>query len=267
MVTELPVRSQHNVPPSSAVIPRLLHSEAIYRLFYTSIYPYLSPEITRSWIMFSNTVYVRDQTPTASAPVPTIQFDPDGDVILVLPSEATDRTVRFQVNSHSLCLASSVFRAMLSEDAPFKEGDALRSRDTSSPPIEITLGDDEPKALGVLLRIVHLQFNWVPKRLGDDQLYQVAIVCDKYDMRQVLGPWSDQWIPVGTQLGGKIAGDQWLFIAYVFGRQALFTQLSKELILRSTADAGGSLLAPPLMSNTGGARSYNQYIQSSILGT
>jgi len=93
---------------------------------------------------------------SASWKVLGIQFDPDGDVILVIPSEALERTARFQVNSHSLCIASSVFRAMLGASARFKEGNALRNRDAGSPPIEITLGDDNPKALAVLLRIVHL---------------------------------------------------------------------------------------------------------------
>ncbi|RPB26216.1 hypothetical protein L211DRAFT_781865, partial [Terfezia boudieri ATCC MYA-4762] len=176
--------------------------------------------------MYSNAV--RDQSPRASVSsnVPTVQFDPDGDVFLVIPSEGTAHTVRFQVNSHSLCLASSVFHAMFGANATFKEGNALRNRDAGSPPIEIKLGDDDPKALAILLRIIHLQFNWVPKTLKYDQLYKVAIVCDKYDMREILGPWLYQWIPVGTRLGGEIPGDQWLFIAYVFGRQALFTELT-----------------------------------------
>lgn len=86
-------------------------------------------------------------------------------------------------------------------------------------------------------------------------------------MRQALGLWPDQWIPMNTEAGGEVAGDRWLFIAYAFGRQALFTQLSKELILTSTVDAGGggSLLAPLPISNI--ACGINCYIPYSILGT
>ena len=202
---------------------------------------------------------------SASSKVSNVQFDPNGDVILVISSE---RTARFQVNSHSLCLASSVFQAMLGANAHFKEGTALRNRATNSPPIEISLGDDDARALALLLRIVHHQYDWVPRTLGDDQLYQVAIVCDKYDMRQILGLWLDQLIAEGTKCGGMVAGDQWLFVSYAFGRQALFTQLSKDLILTSTVDAGGSLLAPIPMSDVPGARrSFNHHIPSSILST
>jgi len=200
--------------------------------------------------------------------MPNVPFDSDGDVILVIPSEARGRMARFQVNSHSLCLASSVFRAMLGANAHFKEGNALRDKGASSPPIEVTLGEDEPKALALLLRIVHLQYDRVPRTLNSDQLYQAAIVCDKYDMRQVLGLWSDRWIPAGTKAGGKIAGDKWLFIAYAFGIQALFTELSIDLILRSTVGSRGSLYAPHPMSNSAHAQSrFNDYIPSSILGT
>jgi len=188
-----------------------------------------------------------------------MQFDPDGDVILVIPSEA-QRTARFQVNPHSLCLDSSVFRAMLGANAHFKERIALRDRDASSPPIEITVGDDNPKALALLLRIAHQQKLWVPRTLNDDQLYQIAIVCDKYDVRQILELWLDKWVPIGTRVGGKIAGDRWLFIAVAFGRQPLFTRLSEDLILTFITDAGGSLLAPPPMSD---ARcGFNHYISS-----
>ncbi|RPB26214.1 hypothetical protein L211DRAFT_847372 [Terfezia boudieri ATCC MYA-4762] len=141
--------------------------------------------------------------------MPTVQFDPDGFVILVIPSK---------VNSHSLFLASSVFHAMFGANAPFKEGNSLRNRDAGSLPIEIKLGDDDPKALAILLRLVHFQLNLVPRTLSGDQLYQLVIICDKYDLRQILGwPCLDQWIPMGTQVGGEIAGDQWLFVAYVFG--------------------------------------------------
>jgi len=98
--------------------------------------------------------------------------------------------------------------------------------------------------------------------------YQLAIVCDKYDMQQVLGLWLDKWIPTGMQVGGKVAGDRWLFIAYVFGRQDLFMELSKDLIRTSTIDAGGSLFAPIPISDTRGSQcSFNYYIPSSILGT
>jgi len=201
---------------------------------------------------------------SASCGVSIVQFDPDGDVILVIPQK---RTVRFQVNSHSLCLASSVFRAMLGINASFKEGSALRNRNASSPPINITLEDDEPKALAVLLRIVHHQYDWIPRTLDVSQLYQVAIVCDKYDMRDVLGLWLDQWIPLATQCGGKIVGDQWLYIAYTFGREALFTQLSRDLIITSTVDANGSLLTPPSTSDPAqSTSSFNHYIPPSILG-
>jgi len=205
---------------------------------------------------------------SASCGVSIIQFDPDGDVILVIPSEAQKRTARFQINSHSLCLASPVFRAMLGINASFKEGNALRNRNASSPPIDITLEDDEPRALAVLLRIVHHQYDWIPRTLNGNQLYQVAIVCDKYDMRGVLGLWLDQWIPLDTNCGGKIVGDQWLYIAYTFGRKALFTQLSKDLILTSTVDANGTLLAPSSTSDSAqSTSSFNHYIPSSILGT
>ncbi|KAF8425721.1 hypothetical protein BGX38DRAFT_1279198 [Terfezia claveryi] len=78
----------------------------------------------------------------------TVQFDPEGDVISVLP--CSEGTTRFQINSSILCLQSPVFREKLS--------------------LEISLTDDDPKALAIIQRILHLQHDWLPVSLDEDRV-------------------------------------------------------------------------------------------------
>ena len=208
--------------------------------------------------------------PASSCPPVTV-LDPEGDVILVVPSE--EGIARFQINSHILCVASPVFRAMLGKHSRFKEASALAaarlrsdSDTTSSParPYEVNLADDNPKALAVVLRILHMKTALVPKSATECQLYEVAIICDKYDLAAAVTFWAEQWIallaPEESPTPPTVFGHQWLFIAYVFGRVTLFKALTREVILSSTLDESGALLMPA----PAGLGS-NEYLPDSII--
>jgi len=173
--------------------------------------------------------------------VASIEFDHEGDVLLILLSASG--IARFRVNSNILCIASPVFRAMLGANSKFKERAALSARTPTSEPLELSLPDDDPKALVVILRVIHLQYDWVPPSLDENQLYKIAVICDKYDMRQSLEVWLAKWIsPLVDPPAKPISGDKWLFIAYAFGRQDLFSRLTKDLILQCRSDEDGNLL-------------------------
>jgi len=184
-------------------------------------------------------------SPTASPLRPdrvaSIDFDPEGDVLLILSSSSG--IARFRVNSNILCIASPVFRAMLGAKSQFKERTALSARTSTSEPLELSLPDDDPKALVVILRVIHLQYDWVPPSLDESQLYKIAVICDKYDMRQSLEIWLAKWIsPLVEPPAKPVSGDKWLFIAYAFGRKDLFSRLTKDLILQCRSDEDGNLL-------------------------
>lgn len=176
--------------------------------------------------------------------VASLILDPWGDVLFILPSQNGERTARFQVNSNSLCLASPVFRAMLGSNSHFKEATALeaRAKNPASPPVEITLADDDPNALALVLRIIHHQNNSLPKTLSEDQLYEVAIICDKYDLRHALMLWLDQSFPPSIREDGIVKAYKGLFMAYAFARPELFRQLSKQLILTCRPDMPAELV-------------------------
>jgi len=176
--------------------------------------------------------------------VAPIQFDPDGDVIFVLP--CSEGNARFQINSSVVCLQSPVFKAMLGKNSQFKEARDLASRDAVGPPLEISLADDDPKALAVILRVVNLQHEWVPVSLGEDRLYQVAILCDKYDMSRALGIYLDRWFKPYLGEQGEVlkSADKWLFMAYAFALPTLFTSYSKKVTLDICTGVFGDPLRP-----------------------
>lgn len=193
-------------------------------------------------------------TNISSTPVPTTTvIDPDGDIILAVPYENNTKIARFQASSTALCLASPVFRAMLGSNSHFKEATELAVRrakkilaeDTPSiepkdtkhdQPYEITLQDDSPKALAVLLRIVHFRFEFVPQTINQAQVLELAVICDKYDLSKALGLWLRRWsqtvFPNPVQLAALSTPPyQWLAVAYVFDRTHVFKMVSQALFL------------------------------------
>ncbi|KAF8426734.1 hypothetical protein EV426DRAFT_592602 [Tirmania nivea] len=200
---------------------------------------------------------------TSIQKVATVQFDPEGDVIFVLP--CSEGTARFQINSSIVCLQSPVFRAMMGRNSRFKEATDLANRDAIGPPLEISLADDDPKALGVILRVMHLQHDWVPVSLSEDRLYQVAILCDKYDMRQALKTYLDKWLLyLGVVVEAPNEADKWLFMAYAFALPTLFTSCSKKLIMDTCIRVSGGLDAPCISKGFAKA-SLNEYIPSAVV--
>ncbi|RPB27031.1 hypothetical protein L211DRAFT_780367, partial [Terfezia boudieri ATCC MYA-4762] len=188
---------------------------------------------------------------SASTPVPVspktadIRIDTHGDLKLIITTASG--TARFHVNSGVLCTASLVNRAMLGPDSPFKEARDLAASSKSGTPLEVRLEDDDPQAMAIILRILHLQFDLVPTdpaTVDEVKLYQMAIICDKYDMQRALGYWFKQWVPQVPIAGDglfRIAGPKWLFMAYAFGHETMFTKLSRELMVQCEVTGDGRL--------------------------
>ncbi|KAI9767405.1 MAG: hypothetical protein M1839_004509 [Geoglossum umbratile] len=169
-------------------------------------------------------------------------FDPDGDLVLVLTDQATPvgspkqgsarmrrRSVRMvdircRVSSKHLSLVSPVFRAILQRQ--FKEATTLRSTGTAA----IPLADDCLPAFIILLNIIHGHTRAVPRELSLDMLTEVAILVDKYDCLEVVEVYSDRWIDKFKEeemqyVPGGLTKSlmQWLCIAWVFRKHEEFT--------------------------------------------
>ncbi|KAH6675915.1 hypothetical protein B0J14DRAFT_587588 [Halenospora varia] len=91
----------------------------------------------------------------------------------------------------------------------------------------------------VLLNIAHLRFRIVPEKLGYRELLGVAILCDQYDCVELVRPWLGTWTCYEAIQCFVVGHEQWLFIAWVFGREDTFSRLSSALVRSLAVDGAG----------------------------
>lgn len=169
-----------------------------------------------------------------------LTIDPDGDLILNVLVEVKNLSRgRIQVSSKCLCLASPVLRAMLGPSSHFQEAEALRRAPDS--PVVVELKGDDYDALVIVLNILHLRTRNVPNAVTVDTLYDIAVVCNKYDAADTLVPWVNIWRAGFTDLTGKPGYERWLVISWVFRQSAIFTDVTLKLILETSLGLDGHL--------------------------
>lgn len=110
---------------------------------------------------------------------------------------------------------------------------------------ELDFSDDNGRALLLLLQIAHLQFRRVPADIDFQLLHQVAVLCDLYDCVGLVQPWVEGWIMKDGDLlvspwsGMHEPHDQWIFIAWVFGKEEIFKKCAGWLPIGVTVDQHG----------------------------
>ncbi|KAL2266235.1 hypothetical protein VTJ83DRAFT_5587 [Remersonia thermophila] len=116
-----------------------------------------------------------------------ISIDPDGDLILRVGKGSAKQ--QFRVCSSTLRRAAPVWKAMLF--GPWRE-----SKPAAGPWI-VDLPEDDPKALRVLLDILHSNFATVPETIDKiSDLKKILDLTDKYDMLSRIRPWAKSWAAI-----------------------------------------------------------------------
>ncbi|KAI8292476.1 hypothetical protein K4K60_006039 [Colletotrichum sp. SAR11_57] len=87
------------------------------------------------------------------------------------------------INSDPAAICSPVFRAMLRTD--FAESKVNNSRKNWV----VNLPDDYVEPLFFLLSMIHGRWENIPKRISIDELHDLLLTADKYDMMQIFLPW------------------------------------------------------------------------------
>ena len=144
-----------------------------------------------------------------------------------------------QVSRKALCLGSSVFLAMLNDDSPFWEAsdEAVREGKVR----DIPLQEDDFCTMEIVMRIIHHQNDMVPNEVSFEQLHMIAVICDKYDLRKCLVPWTVLWSKPWLKSVEKTGFESWLFISIVFCNDDAFTRITKHLILNTTLSSSSTL--------------------------
>lgn len=129
-------------------------------------------------------------------------IDPDGDLRLRVgttecvssePDHEHRTATVFVCESKTLSRASPVWKAMLY--GPWRE-----SRDSNNPAQGewvVELPDDKPEPMAMVLNIIHSRFETLPDVQSKDsipELYELAVLSDKYDLAKVFRPWAETWL-------------------------------------------------------------------------
>ena len=110
---------------------------------------------------------------------PTIVIDHEGDLYMDLLDG------KLKVSRKALSLSSPVSLAMFGAGSRFAE---TTHKSFASDGVQVVpFDDDDFEAMTVIARIIHLQHDQVEKSLSFSQIFQVAILCDKYDLKRCLG--------------------------------------------------------------------------------
>lgn len=149
-------------------------------------------------------------------------IDRQGDLYMVLDNG------RLLVSRKALCLSSSVFLAMLGEESQFSESKAKIIRSDGIQ--EITFRDDDFSAMQLVTNVIHLQNDKVPLNVSFQQLHQIAILCDKYDLKRCLGYWPEKWAAPWLDSYSKAGYEALLFISTTFRFPSTFKNTTKHLI-------------------------------------
>ena len=185
------------------------------------------------------------------------EIDPDGDLQVDLVDRTNDSDGQLRgllVSKHTLRLSSPVFRTMLADDSPFQESKNKTINKNGNQVIR--LEDDDVASMEILMNAIHLQNHRVPITLQSTKLQELAVVCDKYDIR-CLGPWAEIWSRPFQDDCYSLTRP--LFVAMVFSLADWFVRLTKCLILFTTASSEGELLL-------GDKSRFREGVPPSILG-
>lgn len=147
-----------------------------------------------------------------------------GDVRILVTDARSQEQIIGRVSSDALCLASSVWKKFLFPPWEAEEP----TKDVQ----EIDCSGDDSEALLILLSIAHLKFQNVPNNPQYATLLQIAVLCDQYDCVGLVRPWLSETLWLKDELADSILPDhhQWLFIAWVFGREKVFENLASRMV-------------------------------------
>ena len=141
--------------------------------------------------------------------------------------------------SSSLAQVSPVWKEILSPTSPKLTSQKGDVDDDEKREKRLDLSEDYGEALLILLRIAHCQFSMLPPDLKFEEILEMAALCDKYDCVGLVQPWLELWLVNEERDCVDPGHEDWLFIAWVFGREKIFQKLARKLLREITIDDNG----------------------------
>ncbi|KAK4169698.1 hypothetical protein QBC43DRAFT_198195 [Cladorrhinum sp. PSN259] len=173
-----------------------------------------------------------------------VVLDEDGELVLRIGAECCGSdsglgeaapACDFRVDPFTLRRTSGVFKSMLF--GPWAE-----SKPTDGSQWIVDLPEDEPRAFEALLGIVHNRYKLVPVTMTMDLLFEILVICDKYNMTYVITPWANSWMrDVETTCKAKeTKSPKMAYIAWELGNELLFAAEVRKFIFESYLESAES---------------------------
>jgi hypothetical protein len=160
--------------------------------------------------------------------------------------------VRIQVSAKHLMFASSVFKKILT--GGWKESITYLQKGS----VEITAESWDTEAFLILLRAIHGQYYYIPRKLTLEMLAKVAVIADYYECKTALYIMKDIWIDnLEENIPPTVSRDLilWLWIAWFFQLHSQFKR--STLIAMSRSDDCVVSFGLPIPTNViGKSRSF-----------
>lgn len=126
------------------------------------------------------------------------------------------------------------------KEGPASETD--KQGNSGMPVKEVDFRAENGEALILLLRIAHLHYSDIPKTLAYKTLLDVAVLCDRYNCVELVQPWLPRWLSDEEKSCKEAEHENWLFIAWVFGRDKVFSDLTANMVREATTNKKGKYL-------------------------
>lgn len=160
----------------------------------------------------------------------TIYLDSSGDLRLQVGPEQQN----YVVCSKTMERTSTVWKKMLSG------GFAESKPSNTNTEWVVTLPEDEPEPMLIVLNIIHSRFSLVPEKLTLMKLYRVLVVTEKYDIIEITRPWARQWMNCVRNTHSPLL----MWIAWALGDATMFVATADMLVMRCKVDPDGRLVTP-----------------------
>ena len=153
------------------------------------------------------------------------------------------REIIGKVCSQAMCLASPVWKAQIfpkqvdkgwwgspKERLAEANTNGNHNDERKEPVKQVDFTKVDSQAFSIILAIAHLKFRDVPLNLSYQELLNVAKLCDYYDCVDLVTLFLPQWLSDEATESLKPGQENWLFIAWVFGRKKVFEKLAMHLV-------------------------------------
>jgi len=156
---------------------------------------------------------------------------PGGDLYLLV-GQSTNTIKRFLVSSHVLQIASPVWGAMLNRNNDWAEKKEK----------EIEFPGDNALAVQVILRLAHLYVPPASLATANVTLYDIAVICDKYDTPKLVQHLVLNWLLETPELLDGLSPVERIFVYWTFRMQKELIEDARDLLLGSRCDEQGQLV-------------------------